>query len=86
MTISRRCKMSKNNVHPPIADLSTTISADLQQVSIFNTMLLNNMYVLQKKSSIYRQSIVQEKNSNLSPKVNLNVKDDSLDRIKLIQE
>ena len=85
MTIALSCTMFKKNVYRPIAHLSSAIFTDLQSVSGFNTMLLNNMYVIQKVSSVYRLSIVQEYFSKLIPKVNLNVKDDSLDENKLIQ-
>ena len=77
--------MSKNNDYCPIAHLGITISADLQSVSGFSKKNLNNMYMIQKVSSVYRLSIVQEYFSKLDPKVNLNVKDDSLDENKLFQ-
>ena len=86
MMISWRCIMSKKNVYRPIAHLSSSISAELQSSSPLNTMLLNNMYVLQKVLSIYRLSIVQQRLSTLSPKINLNVRDDSLDIIQLCLE
>ena len=85
MAIAWRCMMSNNNVYCPIAHLSSTISAEIQSISPLNTILLNNMYVLQKVSSIYRLSIVQQKKSTLSPKIQLNVQDDLLDSIQLRQ-
>ena len=86
MTIAWRFTLSKKNVYCPIAHLSSNISAELQSVSGFNTMLMNNMYMLQKFSSVYRLSIVQDYVSKLDPKVRLNVKGDFLDEKKLIQE
>ena len=78
--------MSKKNVYRPISHLSTATSTELQSICPFNKMLLNNIYVLQKVSSIYRLSIVQQRLSTLNRKIKLNVRDDSVDIIQLCLE
>ena len=78
MKIELRCTISEKNLYLPIDHLSSSISADLQSISGFNIIFINTMYVLQKIFSIHTKYCTGIF-SKLDPKLNLNLKDDSLD-------
>ena len=85
MQMSVRCMTSTDNMLSPLCQITAVDKPSKHSLSYINSILLNNVYLVQKFSSFYQLYIVQSDFERLDELEKLNGKDISINRYTMLK-